>query len=259
VKTLTARAITSPGHERHHIGRYNRGKAMKEPIPPQRDNRVMDELHELPPPLRELLHESFTFASMYDIPPKLFSSLAPHRTCICEGYRIRDGLHQAFPELRGQSLIYTGDIVMERTGTGLPPNLRDFPDTASWMRTIKDFQGFTPLPPTKPVVGEPETFEDIGVMTQSAFGPASGEWILVVDDENDTFVGARSAADIVQFERVFGSAKDEAMGILGNWEAIKTRNPTWLRDWLPAVLEHVLGPDVTAELLADEGRWLAEL
>ena len=96
-------------------------------------------------------------------------------------------------------------------------------------------------------------------MTQSVLGPASGEWILVVDDEDDTFVGARSAADIVQFERVFGSAKDEAEGILANLWGIRNHKPSWLREWLPAVLEHVLGPDVTAELLADEGRWLAEL
>ena len=220
----------------------------------------MDELHELTPHVRELLDGSFTsFDSMYDIPPRLFSSLAPHRTCICEGHRMRYQLQEAFPELDGQSLIHSGLVFGQRTGTGLPPSLSDFPDTESWKRAMNAFQDFRPLPPPRPVVGKPETFEDIGVMTQTVLGPASGEWILVVDDENDTFVGARSAADIVQFERVFGSAKDEAIGILGNWEAIKTHNPTWLRDWLPAVLDHVLGPDVTAELLADEGRWLAEL
>lgn len=87
----------------------------------------MDELHELTPPVRELLDGSFTsFDSMYDIPPRFFSSLAPHRSCICEGwYRIRDGLQQAFPELDGQSLIYfPGSIEMQRTGTGLPDGAR---------------------------------------------------------------------------------------------------------------------------------------
>jgi hypothetical protein len=52
---------------------------------------------------------------------------------------------------------------------------------------------------------------------------------------------------------------EAAKGILDNWYPCRTHNPSWLREWLPAVLEHVLGPDVTAELLAGEGSWLAEL
>ena len=96
-------------------------------------------------------------------------------------------------------------------------------------------------------------------MTQSILGPASGDWILVVDDENDTFVGSRSSADIVRLEWIFGSSRDEATGILANWEPIKSFKPSWLREWLPAVLVHVLGHDEAAELLAGEGRWLTEL
>ncbi len=65
--------------------------------------------------------------------------------------------------------------------------------------------------------------------------------------------------DITRLEVVFGSARDEALCVLANWELIKNHNPQWLREWLPAALEHVLGQDVTAELLAGEGSWLAEL
>ena len=99
----------------------------------------------------------------------------------------------------------------------------------------------------------------LGVMLQSVFGPASGAWICVVDDESDTFVGSRSSADIARFEAVFGSSKEEATGILQTSEPIKNVKPSWLREWLAAAFEHVLGPDEAAELLADEGRWLAEL
>jgi hypothetical protein len=191
-------------------------------------------MDELPPPLRELLDEAFTFESMYDIPPKIFSSLAAHRTCIAEAGRIPDRLHEAVPWLEGQSLVLVRNAISFDARGSL-------------------------LPPPKPLVGEPGTFDVLGGMVQKVLGPASGEWVVVVDDENDTFVGARSAADIVRLEWIFGSARDGAQNILYNWEAIKTFNPTWLREWLPAVLDHVLGPDVTAELLADEGRWLAEL
>jgi hypothetical protein len=217
-------------------------------------------VEELPSPLRELLDELFTFDSMYGIPPKFFSTLAPHRTCIAEASRIPHQLHVAFPELHGQPLIFIENAVRYSVGdgNGPPQGLNDFPDKESWLRAIGEYQQRTPLPPTTPVVGEPETFE-LGGMTQSVLGPASGEWILVVDDENDTFVGARSAADILQFQRVYGSAKDEAIGILGNWEAIKTHNPSWLREWLPATLDHVLDPDEAAKLTVEEGRWLAEL
>jgi hypothetical protein len=221
----------------------------------------MDELYELSPRLRELLDDSFTFDSMYDIPPKFFSPLAPHRTCICEASRIGDQLHEASPWLDGQSLVFVTNSVSYPVGSerGPPPGLSDFPDKDSWRQALREYQRRTPLPSTMPIVGEPETFGQLGTMIQSVLGPPSGEWIVVVDDENDGFVASRSSADIVRLEQVFGSGRDGAVGILDNWEAIKTHNPSWLREWLPAVLEHVLGPDVTADLLAAEGSWIADL
>ena len=93
----------------------------------------------------------------------------------------------------------------------------------------------------------------LGVMLQSVFGPASGAWICVVDDESDTFVGSRSSADIARFEAVFGSSKEEATGILQNSEPIKNVKPSWLREWLAAAFEHVLGPDEAAEPLGRRG------
>ena len=192
-------------------------------------------MNDLPSALRELLDESFTFDSMYDIPPKLFSPLAAHRTCIFGAHRIRYQLHEAFPWLEEQPLIFVENGI------------------------TYDARGRV-LPPTEPVVGDPETFGGLGEQTQSVLGPASGDWILVVDDESDTFVGSRSAEDIVRLEWIFGRGNEEALTILYNWYVIRNANPTWLREWLPAALEHVLGPDVTAELLArEEGSWLAEL
>lgn len=197
---------------------------------------------------------------MYDIPPRLFSSFAPHRTCICEGSRIANQLHEAFPELGGQPLIFLENATHYGPGPGKPPpGIKDFPDKESWMRALRDFERRPPLPPTAPVVGEPETFGMLGMMIQSVLGPASGAWICVVDDENDTFVASRSSADIARFEAVFGSKSEEAIGILSNWEPIKSHKPSWLREWLPAALEHVVGAEEAAELLAGEGRWLAEL
>ena len=179
---------------------------------------------------------------------------------MCGAHRLGEQLHEAFPELDGKPLdFWPNTITMQRKSTGLPPSLSDFPDTESWKRAMNAFQDYRPLPPLEPVVGKPETFEDLGI-TDGVLGPASGDWVVVVDDESDAFVGARSAADIMQFERVFGNGRDEAKDILDNWKPVRTPDPPWLgATWLPAVLEHVLGPDVTAELLTDEGRWLAEL
>ena len=215
----------------------------------------------LPSVLRELLDESFAFESMYDVPPRFFSALAPHRTLICEAGRIPYELHEAFPDLQNQSLVFIENATWYPVGgeKGLPPSLSAFPDSESWLRAMDDYQRKTPLSPATPVVGEPETFGQFGVMTQSVLGPATGEWILVVDDENDTFVAARSATDIPRLEAVFGNRREEALGVLCNWERIKGSKPSWLREWLPAILEHVLGPEETTELLAAEGRWLTEL
>ena len=91
-------------------------------------------------------------------------------------------------------------------------------------------------------------------------GPTSGAWVIIVADlESEAFVGSRSATDIARFEAVFGSRTSEATEIVGHWEFIKDANPNWLREWLPAVLNHVLGPEEAGELLTGEGRWLAEL
>ena len=146
---------------------------------------------------------------------------------------------------------------MQRDTGGLPPSLSDFPDKKSWNRAIKDFQHMTPLPPPQPVVGEPDTFE--GMEDECVLGAPSGDWIVVVDEANVAFVGTRSSADLARLEAVFGSGRHEAVSVLANWKPIKEAKPSWLREWLPAALEHVLGRDETADLLANEGRWLAEL
>jgi len=135
-----------------------------------------------------------------------------------------------------------------------------FPANAGpWVRHEHEHPHGPADPSPEPVVGEPETFGLQGVMIPSVLGPRSGDWILVVDDDNDTFVGSRSARDIVRLESIFGSGKDEATAILAKWEAMKPSNQSWLREWLPAALEHILGPAEAADLLAEEGRWLAEL
>ena len=257
--TESTRSCATYAERRHredsvsHTDRAAPGTALNEII------EFVDELQELSPPLRELLDASFTLDSIYDARPTFFSHLAPHRTCMYGAHRIAGQLHEAFPELDGQPLDFSPNTIsMQRESTGLPPSLSDFPDKETWRRAIDDFQRWTPLPPLEPVVGKPETFDELGLI-DGVLGPASGEWVVVVDDESDAFVGARSAADIVRFERVFGNGRHEATVILANWEPGRNHNPSWLREWLPAVLEHVLGPAVTAELLAGEGSWLAEL
>lgn len=87
------------------------------------------------------------------------------------------------------------------------------------------------------------------------FGDPDYAWVATVSGEGPTVVGSTKQDAITAVVREWGDARSNAINLLDNWQGPGPRPST---DWIPPMLERVLGKRVAAELLLVHGGWLQD-
>lgn len=180
---------------------------------------------QLPPKLAELLSPDYDLGLEYDTMP-LFTDAALERTFISTTTNSREFgacLARAFPSLSGERIFIQNDA-------------------------YESIQ--------RPKVGDLAAFDELYLgATAGVLGPETGEWVVVIIDEWQAIVGARSEADRLAIEREYGARREQAISIIDYWEGFREVMYT---DWLLPMLRHVLPADDADAILAKEGRWLLD-
>jgi hypothetical protein len=106
----------------------------------------------------------------------------------------------------------------------------------------------------RPTIGDAESFEPLCLGTVAGvLGPESGEWVIVVNDEWQAIVAARSEVHRIEFERAFGDRREVAVDFIDYWHGFKDDMRT---DWIVPLLFHVLPSEDVDPILAGPGQWL---